>query len=120
MLHINVKGAIVHTQNGSMLLEITQTHLITVQVSFHFQSGSVIFNYTQWTGCDRFMRLWLRLNYNLIKGLRNTDGNLTLHFNSATYVFRETVIAFVSFKLGNIYNHLFPRTEKNLANTEAL
>ncbi len=112
MLHINVKGAMLHTQNGSMLLEITQTHLMTVQVSFNFQSGSVIFNYTQWTGCDRFMRLWLRLNYNLIKGLRNTNGNLTLNFNSATYVFRETVIAFVSFKLGNIYNHLFQRPEK--------
>lgn len=46
VLHINVKGAILHTQNGSMLVEVTQTHLMTVQVSFNFQSGSVIFNYT--------------------------------------------------------------------------
>ncbi len=73
MLHINVKGAILHTQNGSMLVVVTQTHLMTVQVSFNFQSDSVIFNYTYWTGCDRFMRLWFRLNYNLIKGLRNTN-----------------------------------------------
>lgn len=46
VLHINVKGAILHSQNGSMLVVVTQTHLMKVQVSFNFQSDSVIFNYT--------------------------------------------------------------------------